>query len=80
METAKVFWTDDPHVIQLSKEFQFDAEQVQSRRQGNTIVIEPLAQDWDWLDEVIAPLDDDFEQAVNEQSAHQDRPELDYFK
>jgi antitoxin VapB len=80
METAKVFWTDDPHVIQLPKEFQLDAEQVQIRRQGNTIVIEPLTQDWDWLDEVIGPLDDDFEQAVNEQSAHQDRPELDYFK
>ncbi|WP_181183541.1 MULTISPECIES: hypothetical protein [unclassified Mesorhizobium] len=41
------------------------------------MVEETLSQDWQWLDQVIGPLDDDFVEAALEQSAEQIRPALD---
>lgn len=36
--------------------------------------------DWAWLDNVVGPMDTDFEQAASEQPGEQVRPELDYFQ
>ena len=80
METAKIVWTGQSQAVELPKEYQFDVEQVQIRRQGNAVIIEPLPQNWDWLDEVVGSVDDDFEQAVAEHPPQQDRSELDYLK
>jgi antitoxin VapB len=41
------------------------------------MVHELVAQDWDWLDQVIGPLDDDFVEAALERPAEQIRPALD---
>jgi antitoxin VapB len=40
-------------------------------------MIEPLNNDWAWLDALVGPLDDDFVQAVNEKPGQQERPALD---
>ena len=37
----------------------------------------PLPQDWDWLDQLTGPLDDDFVEAALEKPAEQIRPALD---
>jgi antitoxin VapB len=40
-------------------------------------VLEPLADDWRWLDAIAGRLDEDFAQAVEEQPEQQERPALD---
>ena len=79
MDIAKVFWSGRSQAVRLPKEFRFDSDQVRIRRRGNAVILEPLADDWQWLDAVTAKLDDDFVEAVNEQPVPQERPELDEF-
>lgn len=48
---------------------------------GNTIILEPIPDSWDWLDEIERPLDDDFMAAINEELELPERPEVDkYFR
>ena len=68
MDTAKVFWTGRSQAIRLPKAFRFDAAEVRIRREGTSIILEPIANDWQWLDAFAGPLDADFESAVLEQS------------
>ncbi|MER9893493.1 type II toxin-antitoxin system VapB family antitoxin [Mesorhizobium sp. M0119] len=77
MEKAKVFWSGRSQAVRLPKEFRFETDEVSIRRHGQGIILEPLAQDWAWLDKVIGPLDDDFAEAALERPAEQDRPALD---
>ena len=49
------------------------------RRRGSAVILEPLAEDWAWLDQVVGDLDEDFERAATEDVKAQERPELDYF-
>jgi antitoxin VapB len=80
METAKVFWSGRSQAVRLPKEFRFKTDTVRIRRHGQAVILEPIAQDWAWLDALTGPLDDDFVQAASEQPAAQERPELDFFK
>ncbi|WP_245437070.1 hypothetical protein [Mesorhizobium helmanticense] len=41
------------------------------------MIDEPLPQDWDWLDQLVGTLDDDFVEAALERPAEQARPALD---
>ncbi|WP_214472252.1 type II toxin-antitoxin system VapB family antitoxin [Mesorhizobium sp. dw_380] len=66
MDKAKVFWSGRSQAVRLPKEYRFEAGEVSIRRQGRTVILEPLAQDWDWLDRLVGPLDDDFVEAVLE--------------
>jgi antitoxin VapB len=77
METAKLFWSGRSQAVRLPKDFRFSGEEVRIRRHGNSVILEPLSDDWSWLDEVVGKLDDDFVQAVNEQPKQQKRPALD---
>jgi antitoxin VapB len=77
MDIAKVFWSGRSQAVRLPKEFRFDSDQVRIRRRGNAVILEPLADDWQWLDALTAKLDDDFVEAVNEQPAPQERAGLD---
>lgn len=80
METAKIFWSGRSQAVRLPKEFRFEAGEVRIRRHGKAVILEPIAQDWGWLAEVIGSLDDDFVQAVTEQPAEQSRAILDSFE
>lgn len=80
MDTAKIFWSGRSQAVRLPKEFRLDGEEVRIRRHGKAIILEPIAEDWDWLESVTGPVDPDFEEAATEQSAEQQRPELDIFK
>ncbi len=80
MDIAKIFWSGRSQAVRLPKEFRLDGEEVRIRRQGKAIILEPIVEDWDWLETVIGPVDDDFVEAATEQPAEQQRPELDIFK
>ena len=80
METAKIFWSGRSQAVRLPKEFRFEADEVRIRRHGSGVILEPVARDWAWLDEIIGPADDDFAGGVREQPAEQERPALDYLK
>lgn len=68
MITAKLFWTGNSQAIRLPKSFHFKAEEVRIEKQGNKIIIEPIVDNWAWLDELGEP-DPSFEQAINELKA-----------
>jgi antitoxin VapB len=80
METAKIFWSGRSQAVRLPKEFRFDTDEVRIRRHGSGVILEPIARDWAWLDQIIGPVDDDFARGVCEQPSEQERPALDYFK
>jgi antitoxin VapB len=76
MEKAKIFWSGRSQAVRLPKNFRFDGEEVRIRRHGSAVILEPLAGDWQWLDAIAEKLDDDFVQAVKEQTEQQVRPAL----
>ncbi|WP_027039446.1 AbrB/MazE/SpoVT family DNA-binding domain-containing protein [Mesorhizobium ciceri] len=77
MDKAKVFWSGRSQAVRLPKEFRFETDEVSIRRHGQTVILEPLAQDWAWLDQLVGTVDDDFVEAALEHHDQQDRPALD---
>ena len=77
MNTAKLFWSGRSQAVRLPKEYRFTGDQVRIRRHGSTVILEPIASDWGWLDVVTGLLDADFEQAVREQPAMQEPAGMD---
>ena len=77
MEKAKLFWSGRSQAVRLPKDFRFHGKEVRIRRRGSAVILEPVGDDWSWLDAIVGTLDDDFVQAVNEQPEHQERPALD---
>lgn len=77
METAKVFWSGRSQAVRLPKEFRFEGEEVRIRRHGASVILEPISNDWEWLDALAGPVDADFQHAVGEQPVPQERPNLD---
>ena len=79
MSTAKIFWSGRSQAVRLPKDFRFDTEEVHIRRHGNTVVLEPVAENWAWLDALCETVDQDFVDAANEPTKQQARPQLDEF-
>jgi antitoxin VapB len=79
MERAKIFWTGRSQAVRLPKEFRFEGDEVRIRRHGNAVILEPVAEDWGWLDSLASQLDNDFVRGVSEEPAPQERPALDEF-
>ena len=77
METAKLFWSGRSQAVRLPKDFRFEGKAVRIRRHGAAVILEPIAQDWSWLDALVGQLDADVAEAVNEQVPQQERPALD---
>ena len=76
MDTAKVFWSGRSQAVRLPKNYRFDSDEVRIRHHGNSVILEPIATDWEWLKTLAGNLDDDFVNAVNEESTEQERAEL----
>lgn len=79
MDTAKVFWSGRSQAVRLPKQYRFDTNEVRIRRHGDAVILEPVANDWAWLDALCGPVDEDFALAVMEQPPARERPELDHF-
>ena len=77
MPTAKLFWSGRSQAVRLPKDYRFRGTEVRIRRHGAAVILEPLADDWGWLDALAGPLDEDFARAATERPAHQERPALD---
>ncbi|WP_395689044.1 antitoxin [Caenimonas koreensis] len=77
MDTAKVFWSGRSQAVRLPKEFRFEGNEVRIRRHGAGVILEPIPQDWAWLDALTGQIDADFVKAIEEQPAPQERPGLD---
>ena len=77
MDTAKLFWTGRSQAVRLPKEFRFEGEEVRIRRQGDAVILEPVASDWGWLNAVVGQLDEDAARAATEKPDPQERPALD---
>jgi antitoxin VapB len=73
METAKLFWTGRSQAVRLPKSFRFEGAEVRIRRQGDAVILEPVATDWRWLDAVAGQ----WEAEAPEKPAPQERPGLD---
>lgn len=77
--TAKLFWTGRSQAVRLPREFRFPGGEVRIRRHGSAVILEPVVEDWKWLDALVGKLDRDFAEAAVEESDQQDRPALDEF-
>lgn len=77
MPTAKLFWSGRSQAVRLPKEFRLEGKEVRIRRHGSSVILEPIADDWSWLDVVAGTLDDDFARAAAEEPQAQPRPEID---
>lgn len=77
MKTAKLFWSGHSQAVRLPKDFRIDGSEVRIRRHGASVILEPIASDWAWLDALSGPIDDDFREAAAQQPAPDARPDLD---
>ena len=76
-DRAKLLWVDGWQAVRLPNEYRFEGNEVRIRRHGEAVILEPLATDWGWLDELIAARPDiDFLEAVDERPEVQERPGL----
>lgn len=53
---------------------------VYERRQSAALVLAPVAKDWDWLEAVQGPLDEDFVRATQEAQPQRENPSVDFFQ
>ena len=74
---AKVFMNNRSQAVRLPKDFRFHGEEVRIRRHGSAVILEPVADNWSWLDTIVGKLDEDFVRTVKEQPDQQERPALD---
>jgi len=77
MATARLFWAGRSQAVRLPKEFRFEGAEVRIRRQGDAVILEPVAADWGWLDRVAGGLDEDAARAAADRPEGQERPGLD---
>ena len=52
MSTAKIFWNGSSQAVRLPKEFRFEGQEVSIRRCGQQVILEPIENTWDWLDDL----------------------------
>jgi antitoxin VapB len=67
MQRAKIFRSGRSQAVRLPKNFRLGGDEVRIRRHGSAIILEPVAEDWAWLDQIAGKLDEDFVQAASEQ-------------
>ena len=79
-DTAKIFMTGRSQAVRLPKEYRFESSSVRIRKEGNAVILEPLPEDWSWLDSIARPIDHEFVEAVSERPADQIRSGLDLFE
>jgi antitoxin VapB len=83
MDRARIFWSGRSQCVRLPKRYRFAGKEVRIRRQGNAVILEPIASspaadDWSWLGTMGGKLSDDFLPKGREQPPMPpDRPELD---
>ena len=75
-DRAKLFWSGRSQAVRLPRQFRMEGNEVRIRRQGAAVILEPVASDWGWLDEIIGRFSPDFLADGRSQPEIPDRPEL----
>lgn len=75
-ETAKLFWSGRSQAVRLPTAFRMEGNEVRIRREGRRIILEPIAEDWAWLDPIAGTFSDDFFAEGRRQPDQQERPAL----
>ena len=60
IKKAKVFWSGNSQAVRIPKEFIIDADEVEIRKRGDTIVLRPTVRSWAPLIESLNEFSDDF--------------------
>ena len=60
MKTAKVFKSGNSQAVRIPKEFHIEADEVEIRRKGKALVLEPRKRSWTALFESLDKFTDDF--------------------
>lgn len=76
VDIAKVFWSGRSQAVRLPKQYRFECDEVRIRRVGNAVVLEPIVNDWTWLDAAVRELSPDYLVEGRQQPEAQQRPEL----
>lgn len=76
-EFAKLFWSGRSQAVRLPKEFRMEGDAVRIRKQGAAVILEPIASDWDWLEEIVGAFSDDFLASGRRQPELPPGPDLD---
>ena len=78
---AKIIRSDGAEAVQLPPGFQFEGDTVRIRRDGEAVILEPIVDEWGWLEAIAVKLDldvlDAILKATDEDVPQQDRPALD---
>ena len=75
MATAKVFWSGRSQAVRLPKEFRFDSTEVQVRREGKAVILEPIEDEWAWLDKFAEPMSQEDFDPRDESQGKFERPD-----
>ena len=75
MIIAKVFWSGRSQAVRLPKEFRFGGKEVQVRREGKAVILEPLEDEWAWLDKFAEPIPTDLFDIREEGEGPFERPD-----
>ncbi len=59
-KTAKVFWSGNSQAVRIPKEFLIEADEVEIRKRGDTIVLRPKVRSWAPLLQSLEKFTDDF--------------------
>ena len=59
-KTAKLFWSGRSQAVRLPKEFRMEGDEVRICKRGAAVILEPIASDWGWLDEIAGKFSEDF--------------------
>lgn len=66
-DMAKIFWTGRSQAVRLPKEFRFEGTEVRISRDGEKVILEPVAEQLDakaWLENLAGTWDEDFIAAI----------------
>jgi antitoxin VapB len=79
--TAKIIHDGEKRVLEIPANFHLPGTEVAIRQSGNTLILEPVVDNWRWLDKIRREISqeswDEIESATNEEVPMQERPELD---
>lgn len=73
MRIAKLFRSGRSQALRLPRDLRFPGDKVRIRRHGCAVVLEPIPQDWSWLDNIAGKLDEDFIREAQEEPRQQRR-------
>lgn len=76
-KTARIFWSGRSQAVRLLREFRMKGDDVRIRKQGAAVVLEPMADDWRWLDAIAGRFSSDFFAEGRKEPQLEVRPALD---